>query len=120
MTYRWEPTTPLDRILEAGFKRMDEAVEGVIDRLKWESPMDNLMKQKFRINTDVVYIDHMNKSHVYPRGSVMTEHYLNHQREHNYRMALAAERAALAPRPDWRRMGFTDDGNQLTGSGGAS
>jgi len=30
MTYRWEPTTPLDRILEAGFKRMDEAVEGVI------------------------------------------------------------------------------------------
>ena len=33
MTYRWEPTTPLDRILETGFKRIDEAVEGVIDRL---------------------------------------------------------------------------------------
>lgn len=30
MTYRWEPTTPLDRILESGFKRIDEAVEGVI------------------------------------------------------------------------------------------
>ena len=32
MTYRWEPTTPLDRILETGFKRIDEAVEGVIDK----------------------------------------------------------------------------------------
>ncbi len=30
MTYRWEPTTPLDRILATGFKRMDEAVERVI------------------------------------------------------------------------------------------
>ena len=30
MTYRWEPTTPLDRILATGFKRIDEAVEGVI------------------------------------------------------------------------------------------
>ena len=32
MTYRWEPTTPLDRILEEGFKRIDEAVEGVIGK----------------------------------------------------------------------------------------
>jgi len=30
MTYRWEPTTPLDRILATGFKRIDEVVEGVI------------------------------------------------------------------------------------------
>lgn len=38
MTYRWEPTTPLDRILEAGFKRIDEAVEGVIANYTWEIP----------------------------------------------------------------------------------
>ncbi len=96
MTYRWEPTTPLDRILATGFKRIDEAVEGVIDRLKWESPLDNLMKQKFRINTDVVYINPMNKSHVFPRGSVMAEYHLNEQRERNYRISLQVEQAAVA------------------------
>lgn len=39
MTYRWEPTAPLDRILETGFKRMDEAVEGVIERLAPSAPI---------------------------------------------------------------------------------
>ena len=114
MTYRWEPTTPLDRILATGFKRIDEAVEGVIDRLKWESVRDNLMKQKFRINTDVVYIDAMNRSHVYPRGSVMAEYYLNEQRERNCQTSLATGQAAIAPQPNWGTMGFNNIGDQLS------
>ena len=114
MTYRWEPKSRLDIIIEDGFKRIDEAIEGVVDRLAWESPLDNYMKQKFRINTDVVYIDPMNNSHVFKRGSPMAEYYINElrgreysglkteedrdlQRLFNYRMSAMVEAAALAP-----------------------
>lgn len=63
--------TKLDHIIENGLRRIDEAVEGVIDRHEWITPEANMMKKKCRINTDVVYIDAMNKSHVYPWDSAM-------------------------------------------------
>ena len=38
MTYRWEPTAPLDSILADGFKRIDEAVERVIAKYPHVEP----------------------------------------------------------------------------------
>ena len=69
----------LDHIIEIGCKRIDEAVEGVIDRHEWISPMDNYMKQPIRFNTDVIYIDPMNRSHTLKHDDPMVDIYRQRQ-----------------------------------------
>lgn len=132
MTYRWEPTTPLDRIMETGFKRMDEAVEGVIANYTWTmsdvrrclvcDKVNPHRHQDFcydlgcsgRMDKPVIpfFKERIDISAGY--AAVSNEDTRQLQRERNYRIALQAERAALAPRPDWGRMGFNDIGNQLS------
>ena len=98
MTYRWEPTTPLDRILENGFKRIDEAVEGVIRKHcpkamgEWAILNNIAAKGALRSGAACEVLGYAADNFARMRQD---------QREHNYRMSLAAERAALAPRPDW-------------------
>jgi len=84
MTYRWEPTTPLDRILKTGFKRMDEAVEGVIAQYTYEPFNDylNAIREGNRRANEALspLVDQMER---------------DNQRLYNYRLSAMAERARV-------------------------
>ena len=83
MTYRWEPTTPLDRILATGFKRMDEAVEGVIDRIDVEIAVSGACI--------TVYIDQPD----------LEDFWHNAQRRYNYQMSKMIEEMPVATPVLW-------------------
>ena len=89
MTYRWEPTTPLDRILAIGFKRIDEAVEGVIARYPPVFCESEVLKLELENTRRLLDLFH---NPVYPCR------YHNEpalQKEYNRQMSMIVERAQI-------------------------
>jgi len=89
----------LDHIIENGCKRIDDAVEGVIDRYAPITTIDPSLN--FEFTDESISVTTEKPSYEFPFSRVSSEAHRAAQRIHNFRLSQQVEMVAMARAQDW-------------------